>query len=65
MNIGKSVKIVLAQKEMEPKELAEALEVTTATINNLVKSTSCTGPMLERLISVFEMKGSELIALGE
>jgi len=65
VNIGKSISIALAQKEMQKKDLAQALGVTPATISNLVKSSACSGKALDNLCEVFEMKASDFIALGE
>ena len=65
MDIGKSVQIALVQKGMKKQDLATELGVTKATVSTLVSNTSCTGPMLEKLCKIFEMKASDLIALGE
>jgi plasmid maintenance system antidote protein VapI len=65
MDIGKSVIIALRDKGKNKRWLAFELAVTPATVTTLCKNTSCTGPMLERLCTVFESKASEFIALGE
>lgn len=66
MNIGKSLKIAMAQKEMDTKLLARKMKLTVARINQ-IKNTHCHvgGETLGRLAAVFKMPVSEFIALGE
>lgn len=65
MDIGKSVIIALRDNGMIKKDLAFKLEVTPASISVLCKNTECSGRMLEKLCTVFDMKASEFIKLGE
>ena len=65
MNIGVSINICLAQRSMGRKELAQKIEVTPTYICKLCNKTICSASMLDRLATVFELKVSEFVALGE
>lgn len=65
MNIGKSIKVALAKKGMRSSELATTLGVTAPTVSVMSSRETCTGQMLLKLSSVFSMKVSEFVALGE
>lgn len=65
MNLRKSIKTALAQRDMSQKALAEKLGMRETSISQLAAQTSCTGATLQKLAEAFEMKVSEFVALGE
>lgn len=66
MNIGKSIKVACAKREINQVELAKLSGMSEATISNLVGGkTQCKQKTLEKLAKVFEIPASEFIALGE
>lgn len=65
MNIGKSIKVALALKQMRSKDLAQALGVTQPTVSSMCVRVTASGDMLMRLAESFGMKVSEFVALGE
>ncbi len=66
MNIGKSIKVACAQKEIQQQDLAEMLGLSTVTISTLANNKGgCKQKTLVALAGAFEMPVSEFIALGE
>lgn len=65
LNLRKSIKTALAQRDMSQKALAEKLGMRETSISQLAAQTSCTGATLQKLAEAFEMKVSEFVALGE
>lgn len=65
MNIGKSIKVALAVKGMKAKDLAATLGVTAPTVSSMCARETASGQMLIMLGRAFDMKVSELVALGE
>lgn len=65
MNVGKSLKIALAQKGMKQNALAAQLGVTTVWISRLANSEKAGTTTVEKLAAAFDMKISEFVALGE
>lgn len=65
MNIGKSIKIALAMRDMKQNQLAEKLDKTPRWINQLANSGSASTATIEMLAGAFDMKASEFVALGE
>lgn len=65
MNVGKSIKVALAKREMRSGDLAKILGVTPQTVSTMSSRSTCTGQMLIRLAQSFDMKVSEFVALGE
>lgn len=65
MNVGKSIKVALAKREMRSGDLAKILGVTPQTVSNMSSRATCTGQMLIHLAQSFDMKVSEFVALGE
>lgn len=65
MNIGKSIELSLIHKGMKKGELAKKLGVTPNSVSTLCKSKTCSGKTLDGLCTVFEMKASDFVALGE
>lgn len=65
MNLRKSVMILLAQRDMKQKDLADQLGMSQGSMSQLLGQTSCTGATLQKLADAFDMKVSEFIKLGE
>lgn len=65
MNLRKSIKTALLQRDMSQKQLAEQLGMTQTSMSQLAAQTSCTGATLQKLAGAFGMKVSEFVALGE
>ena len=66
MNIGKSIKIALIQKDMRAKDLAEKMEVSGAYISMLSNSKKPVSmKRMETIAAAFDYQVSEFIALGE
>ncbi len=65
MDISKSINHCLDDTGMKKKKLAEKLGVSTVTVWTLCNSDKCSGDILKKLASVFNMPVSEFIALGE
>jgi len=65
MNLRKSIKKCLLDKEMSQKDLAIKLGMSETSMSQLAAQTSCTGATLQKLAEAFDMKVSEFIAIGE
>ena len=65
MDIGKSTRIALAQRDKSSSWLAELLGVTRQQISSIRKSTTANSSTIEKLAAAFELKASEFIALSE
>ena len=65
MNIGKSIKIALAQRELTQVWLANELNTSSQNITNYVSKPNLNGTTIDKLAKAFNMPSSEFIALGE
>ncbi len=65
VNIGKSIKVALAQNEMSIPELAEELNCSRQLVHGWIKSGSVTLSTMINICAVFKMKVSDFIAAGE
>lgn len=65
MNLRKSIKTALAQRDMSQKALATKLGMLETSLSQLAAQKSCTGATLQKLADAFGLKVSEFIALGE
>lgn len=65
MNIGKSIKVALAQRNMKQNQLAEQLGKSARWINLLANSKNASTETISMLAAAFGMKASEFVALGE
>ena len=65
MNLGKSLKIALAMKEIKQKELADKIDVSPQQISNWVSNGRISSPNQEVVSKALGMKLREFIALGE
>lgn len=66
MNLAKSLKKALLEKNLSQVDLAKALGITPVHLNRLANDKSQMSPaILDRIASQFDMKVSEFVALGE
>ena len=65
MNVGKSIKILLAQQEIRQCDLATKVGMTRAQMSYICSKESCAGSTLKTISDAFDMKVSEFIAIGE
>lgn len=65
MNIGKSIKVALAMRDMKQNQLASKMKVTPRWINGLANTEQASTSTVDKLAKAFGMKASEFIALGE
>ena len=65
MNVGKSIKVALAQKCMSQAVLAKRMGLTHTWVSALAKKPKASTATLEALAAQFDMKVSEFLALGE
>ena len=65
MNVGKSIKVALAQKCMSQAELAKRMGLTHTWVSPLANKPKASTATLEALVAQFDMKVSEFLALGE
>lgn len=65
MNVGKSIKVALAQKCMSQAELAKRMGLTHTWVSALANKPKASTATLEALSAQFDMKVSEFLALGE
>lgn len=65
INLGKSIKVALAQNEMKRTELAETMEVSKQQVSNWIRSGTMNLSTLVTICAVLNMPVSEFIALGE
>lgn len=65
MNVGKSIKVALAKKEMNQQDLAEKMDVTKPYVSQLAGKAHAGMGTVVILAAAFGMSVSEFIALGE
>jgi len=65
MDIGKSIRVAMAMRGLRGNQLAERLQVTAPTVSVMLSRTTCSGHTLQNLASIFGMRVSEFVALGE
>lgn len=65
MNIGKSIKVALAKKDMNQQDLAEKMKVSKPYVSQLAGREHAGMGTVVLLADVFDMKVSDFIALGE
>lgn len=65
MNVGKSVKVAIALNGKSINWLAEQLNVGRVRASVIANSERANQETIEKLASVFNLKASEFIALGE
>lgn len=65
MNVGKSIKVALAMKEMNQQDLATKLNVSKPYVSQLAGKEHAGMGTVALLADAFGMKISEFLALGE
>jgi transcriptional regulator with XRE-family HTH domain len=65
MNVGKSIKVALAQKGMSQVELSKRMGLTHTWVSALANKKKASTATIEALATQFDMKVSEFVALGE
>lgn len=65
MNVGKSIKVALAQKCMSQAELAKRMGLTHTWISALANKPKASTATIEALAAQFDMKVSDFVRLGE
>ena len=65
VNIGKSIKIAMAQNERDVNWIAEQLDCTPGNVRYMANRIHIGGATIDKLANLFDMKSSEFVALGE
>ncbi len=65
MNIGKSLRIAMEQKDVDKDELAKRINRSVSFVNQLRRADNATVDTIKMLSDAFGIKASEFIALGE
>lgn len=66
MNLAKSLKKALLERNMSQLDLANKLEITPVHLNRLANNKAQMSPaIMERIAGQFGMKVSDFVALGE
>jgi transcriptional regulator with XRE-family HTH domain len=65
MDLGKSLRVALAMKNMQQKTLAKELDINQRQISNWVASGKFSRESLANICKALDMPVSEFIALGE
>lgn len=65
MNVGKSIKVALAQKCMSQAELAKRMGLTHTWVSALANKPKASTATIEALSAQFDMKVSDFVRLGE
>lgn len=65
MNIGKSIRKAMIDKDMTNAQFAKLYGVTESHASRMKKCADISGGSIKKLADVFEMSASEFIALGE
>lgn len=65
MNVGKSVRVAMAKRDMKPKALCELMGSSRQYVGQLMSNEQAGAGTINKLAEIFEMKVSEFIGLGE
>ena len=65
MDLGISLRMALAKRDMKNKDLAEALNTTSQQVSTWISRSSINMSNIQRICKVLDMKVSEFIALSE
>lgn len=65
MNVGISLKVCLAKREINQTELAQELGLSRAAVNRYAKKKTASTRSIERFAKHFGLSTSEFIKLGE
>lgn len=65
MNIGRSINVALAKKDMKKADLARSMDWSANYVSKICKSPEIGMGSVKKLADFFEMSVSEFISLGE
>ncbi len=66
MKIGKAIRVLLAENEMQQKDLARKMNVTEAYVSHLMKGeANCSIKIIEKIAAIFDLRASELLVRAE
>lgn len=65
MNVGRSVRVAMAKRDMKPKTLCDLMGASRQYIGQLMNNEQAGTGTINKLAEVFDMKVSEFVALGE
>lgn len=65
MNTGKAIKVAMAMRSIQQKDLAVMIGVNDSTMSTMCRGSHASTRTMERIANVLGMKTSELVALGE
>lgn len=65
MNVGKSIKKALIDRDMRQTQLADQMGVSTSWVNRIANSRTASMQTVEALAAQFGMSVSDFIKLGE
>ena len=65
MDVSRSIKYCLLDRDIFKKDLAEGIGVTPVTMSRLCREPECSGKLLVKLADFFNMSVSEFVARGE
>lgn len=65
MDLGKAIRVALAQRGMNQSDLAGKMGTGVANISAIINRGSSTTETVKKLADVFDLKVSDLMKLGE
>ena len=65
MNIKKSIRVALAQKDLNQGDLATLIGMSGAALSQMLNRKSITSEKLGQIATALDMKASDLVKLGE
>jgi len=65
MDIGKSIRVALAERDKKASWLADELGIERQNITRIIKTGKASTGTMEKIANALEINLSELIALGE
>jgi len=65
MDVGRSIRIAMAQRNVNQTWLAKEMGGFQSHISNMVSRKTANSAMIEKLAKAFDLSASEFIALGE
>ena len=65
MNLGVSLEMALAKRQMQKKDFAASMGTTSQQVSNWIKTGAIKQSSIVDMCVILEMKASEFVALGE
>lgn len=65
MNVGKSVRVAMAKRDIKAKQLCELMGCSRQYVGQLMNGEQAGVGTINKLAEIFGMKVSEFVALGE